>query len=104
MRVFNLTDVPTKALAQHKLLNQTIVVGGKAIPPGGSVDLEGKRGEVASAHHPLKVGAAAIDDLPRYYQEGKARPKASPTPPSAPPAVRVSDDGAVPVSKRSKAV
>jgi hypothetical protein len=100
MKVFNLTDVPTKALVQRKLINQTIVVGRTAISPGSSAELKGEAHEHSSLKHPLSVGAAAMDDLPQVYIDGKAKPAPKPAPP--PPPAPVVTDAPPPVSRRGK--
>lgn len=76
MKVFNLTDVPTKALLQRKLVDMTVVIGKTAIAPGASAELEGGPHVHHSLKHPLSVGAVAVDDLPKAYVEGKAKPRA----------------------------
>jgi hypothetical protein len=65
MKVFNLTDVETPKLKQHKLLNQTLSIGGSLVAPGGSVE------DRMHARHGLSVGALAVDDLPVSYVKAK---------------------------------
>jgi hypothetical protein len=101
MKVFNLTDVPTKSLRQHKLLKQTIVVGGQAVAPGGSVTLKDpvEKHVHAAMQHPLSVKALSLDELPQYYRDAAKAAPAAPAPAS--PAI-APDFPPPPVSKRSK--
>lgn len=71
MKVFNLTDVETPKLKQHKLLNQTLSIGGSLVAPGGSVELKGSAEDRMHARHGLSVGALAVDDLPVSYVKAK---------------------------------
>ena len=75
MKIFNLTDVETPALKQRHMVNQSLVVHGKPIEPGASVDfpLPEDRPIVARAvQHLLKAGAVAVDKLPDAYVKAKA--------------------------------
>ena len=102
MKVFNLTDVETPKLKQHGLVNQTVVVGGKAIAPGASLGFEGKPWERASAKHAAKVGAISVDALPGSYTTAKAAPKKAS---AAAPAVAVAlAPDFPPPSRRAKGV
>lgn len=109
MRVFNLTDVETPKLKQHKLLKQIIVVAGQSIDPGGWVDVKEPvaKHDRATTEHPLSVAAIALDKLPQYYLDGQAKaskPETKPAPaPAAAPAI-APEFPPPPVSKRSKAV
>jgi hypothetical protein len=98
MKVFNLTDVATPALAQRMLLNQTIAVGDKMLAPGASDDVDD---ETFIRVHPalqelVGVGAIAVGELPADYivAKSKAVPKAAPSAPATndeePPAPVVS--------------
>jgi hypothetical protein len=76
-RIFNLTDVTTPKLAQHKMFQQSLVLAGALVKPGDFVDTEMGR-EHPSLIHPLKTGAVAVNDPPQYYFDGKAKMKAVP--------------------------
>jgi hypothetical protein len=89
MKVFNLTDVETPRLKQRGLLNQTVVVGGKAVAPGASADFDGTPWERASAQHAANVGAISVDALPGSYTTAKASPKATTAPPAKGPGAEI---------------
>jgi hypothetical protein len=97
MKVFNLTDVETRSLRQHKLLKQSVLVAGKLIAPGESVELT----EPVAGHdhtamkHPLSVQALAVDSLPDGYLKAGSK-SATPAP------VAIAPEFPPPVSKRSK--
>jgi hypothetical protein len=77
VKVWNLTDVPTPALEEQRLVNISIVAAGTVLAPGGDVDVP------ASAAHQLKVelssflnlGALHIGALPKAYVAAKAATK-----------------------------
>jgi hypothetical protein len=96
MRVFNLTDVSTKQLVQHRLVNQTFELAGKLVAPGEAVEVEGGVVSHPNLRHLLQVGAAATDDLPKAYIKAKAVPAPAPTPPAQEPT-----GGAVPQRRKS---
>jgi hypothetical protein len=103
MKFFNLTDVRTKALKQHKLFKQAIVVAGQLIEPGGSLELkEVTAHQLAAAQHLVKVHALAVDELPQFYLDAKGSPALPPAP--SPPQAPTATDTTPPVSKRSKAL
>lgn len=72
MRVFNLTDVPTKVLEQQRLVGQHIAVGRRMSVPGEYVDVEDPSGILQSKlTHLLTVGAVSIDRVPPAYAKAK---------------------------------
>jgi hypothetical protein len=75
MKIYNVTDVETPKLLQHKLVNQTLSIGGAPVAPGGSVNLKGSIEDHAQIHHALLVGAVVVDDLPNGYTKAKAAKK-----------------------------
>lgn len=96
MRIYNMTDVATPKLKQHKLVNQTLSISGLLIAPGESAELRGSVEDHAHVRHVVAVGAAAVDDLPKEYAKAKVR--------KAPATVIVADVVPVtdtpPISKR----
>lgn len=67
MRVFNLTDIATPVLEQHKLVDQHIAVARRMVNPGEYADI----GDAPNALHDLQfllqVGAVSIDRVPPAY-------------------------------------
>ena len=67
MRVFNLTDIATPVLEQHKLVNQHFAVARRMVNPGEYADI----GDAPNALHDLQfllqVGAASVDRVPPAY-------------------------------------
>lgn len=74
MKVFNLTDIPTKSLEQYGLVNQHIVVGRALLSPGESVAVADNAITRNGLQHYVSVGAVAVDSLPPSYviQKDKA--------------------------------
>jgi len=74
MKVFNLTDVPTDALAQYQMVDQTLHIGEFTIAPGESVEVGPNEETFVRAHltHFLTAGAVAVDEVPESYTKGKA--------------------------------
>lgn len=83
MRVFNLTDVPTPALAACGLVNASIMVGGCSIPPGGNDNVE-RLG--ADDRRFILCGAISIGEPPPAYRAAKA---VRPTPTTPEPLVEI---------------
>lgn len=73
MKVFNLTDVPTKVLEQRGLVNRTIVVGKLVLVPGAHGDSEDTPHIKRKMDFMLKVGALATGTLPPPYALAKAQ-------------------------------
>jgi len=73
IRIFNLTDVTTEKLEQHKLVNQTIVVGRVLVPPGGMAEAENDGMLQYQLRHFISVGALAVGTLPPAYVLAKER-------------------------------
>jgi hypothetical protein len=73
MKVFNLTDISTKALRTHRLERQTLVVGKAVIAPGASDDVEDTPHMRRKLEHFLSAGAVAIDVLPPEYVSAKGK-------------------------------
>lgn len=72
MRVFNLTDIPTKVLEQQRLVEQHIAIGRRMSIPGEYVDVEDPAGILrAKLTHLLTVGAVSIDQVPPAYAKAK---------------------------------
>ena len=67
MKVFNITDVTTRALTQQGLVNVSIKVGEVSIAPGESQVLRGTAKEKSEVAAFVRRGAAAIDQLPPGY-------------------------------------
>jgi len=74
MKVYNLTDVPTKVLEAQHLVNQHIVVGKELVSPGGSAEVEDTPHQRGSLDHLVAVGALSIDKLPPPYALAKSKP------------------------------
>jgi hypothetical protein len=77
MKVFNLTDVPTKELTQAGLINVTLVIGRTAVSPGESVEITDEPHILAQLIGYEKIGAMSRISLPAEYIGAKqpARPK-----------------------------
>jgi hypothetical protein len=94
VKVFNTTDAATAALVSQGLANQSIKVGDTVIHPGKSAELRGTARERSELQVYLRVGAAAIDELPVLYANKRGLkldgssvepPKPEPPPPPPPP-------------------
>lgn len=93
MKVFNLTDIPTKVLEQRGLVKKTIVVGRELVNPGESTEIEDTPRNRGRLQDLLRFGAVAIDKLPPTYAQAYAKehpkpvaaqPVLAPKPPSTP--------------------
>jgi hypothetical protein len=73
VKLFNLTDVPTPALTQQGLANQTLVVRSSIIQPGEWVDAADDAATRRDAAHYVGLGALAVDQLPPAYVVAKER-------------------------------
>lgn len=91
--IFNLTDTPTAALRENRLVGAHLEVCGQLIPPGGSVSLKREEWNVSKKRyqHLVDKGAIAEDKVPDSYKKkqqpqptAKATPKAPPPPPPVP--------------------
>lgn len=112
MKVFNLTDVETPSLKQHKLVEQTIAVGPHLLEPGKNCDVEPSRLDHirAGLQQLVTVGALAVGDQPpAAYVVAKAKapkratPATPPPPPTLPaPEVKLPPPSRVPGSKKSR--
>lgn len=71
MRVFNLTDIPTKVLEQRKLIDQGIAVAKRLVRPGEFVEVEDTAHTRACLQDLLQVGAVAIDIPPPAYVKAR---------------------------------
>jgi hypothetical protein len=69
MRVFNLTDVSTPTLVGCGLVNTSIQVGGRSIPPGGNETVEKLS---ADDRRFVLCGAISIGEPPPAYRAAKA--------------------------------
>jgi hypothetical protein len=70
MRIFNLTDVSTKTLKNHGLVNQTFSIGGQDVAPGSSVVVDSSNGPLVAKQiaHLLRFGAVSLDKAPANYK------------------------------------
>lgn len=115
MKVFNLTDIETKALAQRNLMQQHVAVGDQMLAPGESVDIDDAT--FARIQHHLQelvmVGVLACGEETADYQAAKAQLVATaPTEPAsarpalvrtgAAPAEAPATDDATPSNKGRK--
>ena len=74
MKVWNLTDVPTSALEEQRLINVAIIVEEVVLQPGAGLDVP------AFAEHHIRVeksalinaGALCLGDPPTSYRDVKA--------------------------------
>jgi hypothetical protein len=71
VRVFDLTDVPTKVLEQRGLLNQHISVARRMVNPGEFVEVEDLAATRDGLQYLLQVGALSIDVLPPTYLKAR---------------------------------
>lgn len=67
MRVFNLTDVPTKVLEQRGLTQQHIAVARRMVDPGEFIEVADSATTRDGLAYLLQVGAVSIDTLPPAY-------------------------------------
>lgn len=67
MKVFNITDVETRALKQQGLVGVSIKVGEVSIAPGESQELRGTAKEKSEVAAFIRRGAASVDQLPPGY-------------------------------------
>ena len=84
MKVFNLTDIETPLLKQHKMVNQTLAVGRALLAPGGSADVDETQadGVRAGMQHLVRIGALAVNNAPPQYVKSRelaAQPAVVPT-------------------------
>lgn len=77
MKVFNLTDVPTKVLEQHGLVSKHIAVGTRMADPGEYVEVEDTPTRRADLAHLVTVGALSIDSVPPAYTKARGAADAS---------------------------
>jgi hypothetical protein len=83
MKVFNLTDMETPALAQRGLSNHTIAVGSFLLAPGASQEVseEQIRALRPGLQQLVSVGALALGDQPpASYVLQKDRAQSAPAP------------------------
>jgi len=75
MKVFNLTDVSTKQLEQHKLVGHTVVVANKLLGPGDMVEVQENRTQMIrdGIDKLVGMGVLAVDKLPPTYQVAKSK-------------------------------
>lgn len=78
MRVFNLTDIPTKVLEQRGLLGQSIAVARRMVNPGEFVEVEDLATTRDGLQYLLQVGALSIDVLPPVYLKARQVQQADP--------------------------
>ena len=71
MRVFNITDVPNRALEHQGLVNVSVKVGATVVGPGESVVLRGTAKERSDISSLLRRGAVVVDQLPPSYAAKK---------------------------------
>lgn len=71
MRVFNLTDEETPELKRRRMFNQTYVVAGKAIKPGGFEDVPNTPVVLKQIEHLIDLGALCLTQVPDSYLEAK---------------------------------
>lgn len=67
MRIFNLTDVATPVLEQHKLVDQHFAIARRMVNPGEYVDIEDAPNVLRDLQSLLQVGAVSIDRVPPAY-------------------------------------
>lgn len=78
MRVFNLTDIPTKVLEQRGLVQQHIVVARRMVNPGEFIEVEDLATTRADLTYLLQIGALAINALPPTYLRARQVMQADP--------------------------
>ena len=71
MKVFNVTDMPSRSLEQQGLVNVAVKVGLVVIPPGGNAVLRGSRKERSELMPLVRRGAVVVDELPPAYAAKK---------------------------------
>jgi hypothetical protein len=71
MKVFNVTDMPSRSLEQQGLVNVSVKVGTVVIPPGGSAVLRGSHKERSELMPLVRRGAVVVDELPPAYAAKK---------------------------------
>jgi hypothetical protein len=81
VRVFNLTDVPTATLQERGLVNTSISIGGKVVPPGGQADVS----RLTGADKFISCGAIAVGEVPAAYLAAKQTQETVVPPPTDPP-------------------
>jgi hypothetical protein len=102
MRVFNLTDIPTAKLKQHKMVKQTIAIGGQSIEPGSFKDFD--EADPVGLKHPLDIGAVAVGMPSQDYLNDKLKEKNAPKPAVSTIASSTEAEAvsALPLSRRSR--
>lgn len=65
--IYNLTDVPTRALEARGLVDMQLAVGDILIPPGGFAEVEDAEQYKAAIPHFFTHGALHIGELPSEY-------------------------------------
>ncbi len=73
IKVFNLTDVPTPLLEQHKAANVSIAVGRALVGPGEMCETADDPMTRAHLSHFVAIGALAVDSLPARYALAKEK-------------------------------
>lgn len=100
MKIFNISDVETKTLKQHGLVNHAVVVGKALLSPGQSVEVPDNhvQHKLEGIDKLVKLGVLAIGQPPKGYipapvvtpKEGSA-PVPAKTSKAPPPSKRVSE-------------
>jgi hypothetical protein len=78
VRVFNLTDIPTKVLEQRGLVQQSIAVARRMVNPGEFVEVEDLATTRDGLQYLLQVGALSIDAMPPAYLKARQVLQADP--------------------------